>query len=223
MPYIGHNRLQILGRFNGTTADDIWTVGLNFGGNLRPEYATAADMPSIAPILATWWDAWSTQLSTGVEMTGFKWNAIGPNGRYVFPEQPNDYEWPVSKKGVQTTPIHPSSACVVMSLYTPLKGKRYRGRIYLPNTQGTLDSSWRLQNAHQLCATATADMIGALNLEFGQAPNGSGVCIIASSYGVNTPVTVVRGGNVLDTQRRRRNRIEEVYYDSPIFGGGDLP
>jgi hypothetical protein len=212
MAYVGHNRLQIIGSFDKPERQDVWTVNLNFGGDLRPEAASAAQNAQIASIVETWWTGVKLYASQGVYLDGFAWNAIGPDGRYVTPQTPNTYWFSPSFQGTPSLPKQGPDSCLVVSLYTPKKGKRYRGRLFLPLDALTIDAGWNINAVNtQDVRNATATMIRALNTTFGPAPNGQGVCVVASQFGVNTPVTELKTGNMLDHQGRRRNRMDEFY------------
>jgi hypothetical protein len=111
----------------------------------------------------------------------------------------------------------PFQCSVVLSLLTGRPGRSYRGRMYWPalgfsmnSATGKLSSSLQAQIADQAAALLT-DIGGAAGAEALMAP------VVASSVlGITTLVSKVRVGDVIDTQRRRRNQLVESYVESAV-------
>lgn len=114
------------------------------------------------------------------------------------------------RTGLQQSNKTPQDALVV-SLLTGRPGRSYRGRMYLP--------AWRASiNATGHVSTPTGGNVAAALATFlggtGLAMSGYGTFVpVIHSRAKNevTEVTTLRVGNVLDTQRRRRDAISEVY------------
>lgn len=103
----------------------------------------------------------------------------------------------------------PPQCTAVISLLTGQPGQSFRGRAYWPNLTKTVDSS----------LTLGSSPITALVTNFRDAVNDVSIGLFAPVELVVysptldrvTPVTNVRAGSVCDTQRRRRDRLSEVY------------
>lgn len=100
--------------------------------------------------------------------------------------------------------------------FVPLRGRRQRGRMYLPTP-----TSNNLENTGRLKTTVTAALLtavtGLLN-DMTDASGGGVVCtpvIMSLADAEARPISYVRIGDVVDTQRRRRDRLAEVYTAGP--------
>jgi hypothetical protein len=138
-------------------------------------------------------------------------------------------EW---KGGGSNKPL-PLEDTVVVSLYGYLPGtfvpdrSRKRGRMYLP----PMDSEALTTDAPRwgrLAVAAQGDLKTAAGNFFndmqgktvGDDPLGIGqtweLVVLSRLGGFATPVQAIRVGDVIDTQRRRRNKLPEAYQDVAI-------
>jgi hypothetical protein len=120
------------------------------------------------------------------------------------------WSYPRSLAGTKTTAI-PSECAAVLTLLTAKRGRRYRGRIYLPAVdQGSINVDGTI------VATATAGIVQQWNGLATAAAAAQWTPVVAS-YGHGTlhgqptqwtpfatPVTLVRMDSVMDVQRRRK-------------------
>lgn len=119
----------------------------------------------------------------------------------------------------------PPQAAVVISLQTIIPGAKGRGRMYLPLLAITLDTGGRIPST--TVTDIVEDFGGALNTMLtGIAAGGlvPGVFLgVASGLGPGAvyPVSKVRVGNVVDTQRRRRDALPESYQSNTINAPAD--
>lgn len=101
------------------------------------------------------------------------------------------------------------TACVI-SLQTARAGASYRGRVYWPaigavtGTSGRMTAPTTANVAARYVALAN-DIIGALP----STPTDPGLCVYSPKLDAVTPVTSVSVGDVLDSQRRRRDKLIE--------------
>jgi len=110
--------------------------------------------------------------------------------------------------------VHPPQIAWAMSLMTATPGARGRGRFYLPlPAVPVLPTGLVGTTQTQETATSVVTLINALNNSPGVDTNRMHV-VVASSYGLNSVVTGVRVGQVLDTIRTRRNALLEAYVQS---------
>lgn len=114
----------------------------------------------------------------------------------------------VAEAGTGTSVPTPPQNAICVSMLTGLAGARNRGRFYLPPpVSSAVTTTGRLGTTQQ---TALVDGLG---VAFSGLATAGFTPIVRSSVGggAETVVTSVRVGNVIDTQRRRRNAIAEVY------------
>lgn len=109
---------------------------------------------------------------------------------------------------------HPPQTAVVASLRSALPGPKGRGRMYLPLLSGTVNTStgaFPSADATSI-ATATKNYLAAVSALTSWG-GGTWFPVVASRTGTPSThaVTAVKVGNVFDTQRRRRNKVIEVY------------
>jgi hypothetical protein len=153
------------------------------------------------------------QLSTAVRVTGVTCTYLNDDNDAVV----------VSKRvfatplvGTGTAKMPPQSA-VVATLLTNVPGRSARGRLYWPALALTLSSSTlRIAPAdQQTIAGGTSAWLQALEAAW---PGSEDIRSTVNSRvkGTNTPVTAIRVGDVVDTQRRRRDQLLEANYVTPV-------
>lgn len=112
--------------------------------------------------------------------------------------------------GTTSSAALPPQTSWVVSLTTDLpRGRGHIGRVYLP----AFRSSIPLTNG-RLGSTEVDAMLASFKTMLNAliATSGLGGCKVISPLGApSQPVTGLRGGLVLDTQRRRRNDLDEGY------------
>jgi len=119
-----------------------------------------------------------------------------------------------------STSSHPYQTAVVLSLLTPGIGASARGRLYWPATGAVLSNAdYRLPTATRdaLLAALKAHLLNcetAINATIG--PNAN-LTVWSRKTSNFHDVNQLRMGNVLDTQRRRRDTLIEGY------GAGSYP
>jgi hypothetical protein len=102
----------------------------------------------------------------------------------------------------------PTEVAVCCSLYTAQAGRRYRGRIFLPNVvSGQMTAYGRLATA--AATDFAAGVAGYLNgFTADTVPFTS--CVVSTTGQLLTPITQVSVGDIFDVQRRRRDALTEV-------------
>ena len=116
-------------------------------------------------------------------------------------------------------PLMPPQIAVVLSLRSTTPGSRGRGRLYWPGLGAQVDkSTLRLSQptAASVASTAATYLDGiATALKNALAPVPSlidyDLCVVSPTTGTRTRIARIEVGNVLDVQRRRRDRLAEVY------------
>lgn len=110
-------------------------------------------------------------------------------------------------------PLPPQCSAVV-SLLTPLAGASHRGRYYLPSpVSDAILASGRFQGGNlddvlaALVLAHTDEMADSLATE---------VVVYSRTLHSSTPVERLRIGDVVDTQRRRRDKLVETYHTASL-------
>jgi hypothetical protein len=166
----------------------------------------------IAQSLETWWNSLSTFHAESRRMTGFKWNAIGPDGKFADPSLPNTYQFATPLKGTSGNQlVMPLQIAAVVTTRTGRKGKSYNGRIYTPGPVSSQAGPYWDPTYMQTLKAVTANLLTDLNQDV--SGTGTRACIVsnAGNPGPVTLITHVTVGRVPDTVRRRRNALTEEY------------
>lgn len=216
MAYLPHLRWTLSGYLGGVPGPEIWSTG--FQTDEPGDFLgvpTSGQVSAVAAALQAWFEAPLAGIGQQAFATVLKVAQIGPDGR-VLVDGSGAYVQtiqPVSFHGHGIDPTHPWQVAQVLTLVTTRHGARGKGRMYLPQpaaavgTDGRIDSSVR---GNMLAAAATA--IGSINSALAVSGGvGPFHVAVASSMGEVHPVTQLRMGRVLDTQRRRRDGLSEDY------------
>jgi hypothetical protein len=131
--------------------------------------------------------------------------------------------WTRGASGATTSGLPPQTAMVI-SLRSTTPGSKGRGRLYWPATGAGLNTSTlRLANpTPAAAASAAATYLDAIAtaLKEGLEPSPSlidyDLCVVSPTTGTKTRITRVEVGDVLDVQRRRRDRLVEAYASAPM-------
>lgn len=118
----------------------------------------------------------------------------------------------------------PPQMAVVLSLRSTTPGSRGRGRLYWPAIGAQIDTTTLRLSVPTAAAAATAaatyldGMATALKNALSPTPSliDYDLCVVSPTTGTKTRITRIEVGNVLDVQRRRRDRLVEVYATAPM-------
>lgn len=217
--YAAHLRISAIGAFEDASgaAVDIFSYGLSMG---HPGSSADADPAAVLTILedSTFWppvDAAfrafhataNLHISPQCVLQMVKIAGIGADGTYLGPP----VELVSNTPGGGTGNTYPSQVALCMTQDGPAATHRQHGRFYAPGIGDGLDTDWRMPASQQAQAlTAQHTLVTALNTAAGST---SFRVVIASQKGSghNVLVEQLRVGRVYDTQRRRRNALEEDY------------
>lgn len=200
------------------TINGNWTVDGPLGAGFDPgDYLN----DQVAPAITTWMAF--NKCSNQVRVRRLSLAAIGaPSGNQV-PAPPYasgtpcvlEYTSAYPVGSPSTTQLPPQNS-IVVSHRTQQIGAHGRGRMFLPSpTSGSLTGA-KIASADQTAiADAQHDLLVALGVEVSDDVNLRP--IVTGSPWVNYAViNSVRVGSVMDTQRRRRNRIAETYVSQAV-------
>jgi len=184
---------------SGTTPGESWSFTLHAEGSL----STADAATSFGDALTAAWGAGMDDVTTAdVDCTLASVAALDP----ATDGQLTRVEVVLALTGVATGEMLPFQCATVISLLTASATRHGRGRFYLPPLAvSTVDGG--------LISAAAITSLDAAWTAFFDSLNTDGINpVVRNRTGhISTPVTSARVGNVFDTQRRRRNKLVEVY------------
>ena len=184
---------------SGTTPGESWSFTLPGEGALSTADAATAfgDAPT-----AAWAGGMDDVTTADVDCTLASVAALDP----ATDGQLTRVEVVLALTGVAAGEMLPYQCATVISLLTDSATRHGRGRFYLPPlATGTVDGGLISAAAITSLDTAWTAFFDSLNTD-GLNP------VVRNRTGhISTPVTSARVGNVFDTQRRRRNKLVEVY------------
>ena len=195
--------------FGGPLYSDIWQCTLHMEGAGMPTADAALD--DLVQDLSTWMAA--SQSSSAASLGWVKFNEIDPlSRRYKSATETHERILTTPVRGsVEGNGMPQQTLCI--SLLTGAKrGLASRGRFYPPATVLSLSSAGTVSKPGvTLVATAARTLITNLNNWPGTDTPIGGQVVVLGGNGTTRPVTAVSVGNVMDTQRRRRNKLRESY------------
>jgi len=189
-----------------------WSCGLRMystvgGGSLTRD---SAFLTSVKDAIQAFHVSPNTNISAAAKLSFVKANNITVDGRYKDAVTEEVVVADVGGNG-PPAPIHPNQVALVISLVTGFsRGVAHRGRFYMPlpcqavGTDGLIDASSQMYAKNAGNALITALNAITPNLQVGVFSRKLG------SPG-HRKVTGVEVGRVLDTQRRRRRSLTELY------------
>lgn len=216
---MGFNRIVIDGTL--LSGAERFSCGLAFSGSGGSHVQGGTN-------LSTWANAIMTQVTGSAGSWGPTLRSqIGASGSVV---KVRAYAYdtvgqPASAVGESTTAAVtgsgtvtcPPQCSICFSLTTGIPGRRTRGRFYWPGLTNTFSGAGKISGPTSIANLALA---GAQMLD-GIRDVAIGVTdfvpvVVSEAGGLLTTVTSVSVGDVMDTQRRRRDALVEVRSSSPV-------
>lgn len=210
--------------FGGTTAaeEDIWTCGIKLDGApmASDPHSTydqvVAKIAALGGLLEDFVSDQYTFMPKGVKLKWCKLALIGTDGKYV--KAPAEIQ--LNAEGFYADNYVPQATFVNTLVSGEWKDPGKYNRFYLPGFIPGGGGAFRLNPTDaQHYADALSVLVTALNAELEDINPSAPVrvnVLTNSGTGNSNPVEQVRIGNVIDTQRRRRNKIVETYYTTPV-------
>lgn len=136
---------------------------------------------------------------------------IGRDGKQIEDVTPRFEFEPVQPAPTSAGPFQ-LAYCVTFRTAKP-RGRAASGRIYVPHAGGGVDKSgyWFNSSAQKTMRSAVTLLQDLTGAGAGLTPS-----IISGVDGTHNAITRVEVGNVLDTQRRRRRSLKEVYVGADL-------
>lgn len=207
-----------------------WQTGVRFAPIPDGPWSIDFDGPqqiaeALQDPLEAWWTGGTVPFSVAATLGWVKVAQVGPDGRYVPVEgNPGIAEWTPPTPGPSSgVPAPQLSIAVTLDSGSRL-GRARTGRSYLPPANINISGTTGLitENGANACRDTFATLLAAMRDEINTVVvTGILQPAIMSEIGQGQTrqVQSVRVGRVIDTQRRRRSSIPELYSPNvPIPG-----
>lgn len=206
-----HRMLTLFG--DAWTQSEIWQMGLRLDAppTAQPD---AAEMTALKDAFTVWWSATDQNFSYRVRMLGIKVAPVQLDGSYGDGNDAQVSLFATPVVGLSAMDYAYPQLSVVCTLLTSIsRGRGSRGRFYPPPQVQSLAADGRIPAERAgVLVTHNKALIEDIN-DVGIGPVSVGSAL---GLGLLEPVTQVRCGRVIDTQRRRRNAITEEYVTTSI-------
>lgn len=199
---------------------EVWSTGFYLGKeDASVPDVTQANVDSIAAK----WETFFTHADTGIQI-GYKTERVTMMPYFAsgapYTDNVKYHDFAPAINGANFNPLHPAQCALVGTLRSVrAHGKASHGRMYIPGV------AWPVQTDGRIAGT-DRDKVGLRFKEFFTAVRGDldqpGYPILEAKGGAILPLAEsayiysVKVGNVIDTQRRRRNGLAETYYAANI-------
>lgn len=212
MAYLEHLRQTVRG---GLPGGEAWSCSYSFSpGGIIAGNLNGAVQNWTAQCAARWATALANtdlRASNGVTSQSVVTRLVGTDGKTR-----DQWEAPSNGQGGGgLTPTMPNQNTVVLSLISGQSGARGRGRVYLPILSPQMGTNGRLLSGQPAAFLAVMKtLFEGMNNDLVAIDPGNDLRLIVASgvgAGANHEVLTLRIGDVVDTQRRRRDAIPENY------------
>ena len=204
---MSHARIVIGGTLGGSQG---WSIGITVQQDEAPtpNQAQAYAAQAYADFLSAAWNTSATGAAPIKNLVSTSGNVTGARV-YFYPTGSTT----ASVSGVSTaspqggvgTATNPPQTALVVSLLSGFPGRHNRGRIYLPLLTSGVDSNLRWSGNVQPVAVSIANWLSLVRTRaLTDTPTAP---IVGGATATNVAISTVRVDNVLDTQRRRRDKI----------------
>ena len=193
-------------RWGGNLFGDIWTCGVHMATESLITIDPSAQLEDVRQDVTKWYNAIGA--AGGSDLRWCSFNEIDRVTRR-YTNETDSYHLDFTPVQPQSNTYQAPQLSLAASLITAAKrGIASRGRIYPPPTSFTVSSTGRVNGL--VVRDATTVLIRDLNNFPGMDANNTRVVVLGKN-GYWRSVTAVAVGDVIDTQRRRRNAIREQY------------
>lgn len=190
-------------RIEGTFPGESWTFGLYTDSSL----SLAAAQSALVTGINNFWSTATALFCTDVEAIRAVTVEVDP----ATGKQLTGAEDTLTLAGTSSATCLPFQCAPVVSLRTDTLSRAGRGRFYAPSLAvDQVDAGRMLTAARNTLADAAQDLVQGLTA------GGGNVVIYHRGLGTTSLVTSLDVGDVIDTQRRRRNKLVEARTSRPV-------
>jgi hypothetical protein len=216
MPYLPHMLVVVGGGYADPAFQGeewVWSLRLDspfVAGDAYEDFVEAVGL-KVTPFMT------SGHISSQIKTHYVKANPINEEGKYAFPDKSYQWDFPSTLPGGGGPQMLPPQCSIAVTMHTARqRGIASKGRFFLPGAHlNQLQGNGLLTAAAQTgIRNSTRDLLLSMRT-WPVAYNGRpAVCspgaLGGTGEGVSEEITAVSVGSVVDTQRRRRNRLEEL-------------
>lgn len=182
-----------------------WSIGFHFN---TPNGVQPAE--DLAPAIEEFYDALPGSGRHDTANLGFiKFNEIDKTtGKYVDTSSTNAFYYTPEHHTTGTASLLPQGAMCVSLLTNAARGRGHAGRVYLPGYSASLNTSGHVDPG--IAAGYATKVVGLLNDI--RILSTQPVPVVWSKIGdLVRPIVGAHCGDIVDTQRRRRSSLPELY------------
>lgn len=214
-------RVTLQGQMLGGAEE--WQTGFYVGQmSADATEPTQAWVDAVRDAWATIWTTAARGISDAYTFNQVKAAVLGTDGKYDPAIAPViSYPNTALVGGSTGNPLPPQCSLVATLVAGSGKGLAGKGRMYIPGVRIGVDGGGKLSESYTSgMATALAGFFNTINSAGGapgrviNASEGTRVLVVPNPK--NLLVNGVRVGNVYDTQRRRRNALDEQYQHAVV-------
>ena len=201
--------------------DEVWSCGFHIGK--ESSNTTQADLESLSLfttsginlVLEDFYKHANTRAPNKMRLQWIKFAAIGTNGKYLG--APVEYYYPTAIQGGNAGSFIPSTASVVTLVADKFKDPGKYNRFYLPVVAPTGNGKYHESPTNtDNKALQVKGLIEGINIILMSELLGLRIRVVSQKAGIYRDIEKVRIGNIIDTQRRRRNALREVYSEENV-------
>lgn len=205
-----------------TTGAEVWQCGVHFApqpgmAGVGPSFG-GFSMSDVADAIKAFHTNSEVYIASDVRLEWVKAAHLKTDGEYASEPRVQAVTPQVFGGSSFAPQVLQASICVTLDSETTL-GRAKTGRFYLPcpavpRTLGT--ASIGDTNATNVALHAKT-MLNAVKGEISQVEQAYYLAVMSKvGTGITKPVLSIKVGNVIDTQRRRRNAVTERYFVQPL-------
>lgn len=201
--------------------DEVWSCGLHIGKESAD--TTQAELEGMSlfttsgidTVLRDFYNSSETRAPANMRLQWVKLAAIGKNGKYLGAPVEHHYGRFVS--GGQTGPFIPSTASAVTLVADKFKDPGKYNRFYLPVVAPKGVGQFKETKAFtDAKALQVKGLIEGINIVLMSEFAGLRIRIVSQKTTIYRDIDKVRVGDIIDTQRRRRNALREEYSEENV-------